>query len=227
MFIIFKFFFCSTTFIKLSLKFQKSFAKVYKLFLKYEGCCKSLAQHTLAPKRCTQLARHKCQCIMWGLTNKMYEKFFPNNVVQICQWQRRPRNLFRLYYKKQWQVYIKIKCSWGNTEPLITANLCEACSHDAANCSTVAQQFKQFQEGRRSKNDDECLCRPSTTTDNISTAIVSTYLKDRQNDSVRYGKGIRFTENNDTPHFNGISDEKGCGVGVPHMLFPTRKQCRM
>ncbi len=29
----------------------------------YEGCSKSLAQHTLAQKWCTQLTHHKCQYV--------------------------------------------------------------------------------------------------------------------------------------------------------------------
>ncbi len=33
----------------------------------------------------TQLTHHKCQCVVWSLTNKTYEKFFPNNIVQKCQ----------------------------------------------------------------------------------------------------------------------------------------------
>ncbi len=39
--------------------------------------------------------------------------------------------------KKEQRVYIKIECLRGNTVAINTANLCEACSHDAGNCSTV------------------------------------------------------------------------------------------
>ncbi len=38
-----------------------------------------------------------------------------------------------------------------------------------------------------------------------------------------------YTKNNDTLHFNQISDEEKCFVAqwVPHMLFPTQKQYRV
>ncbi len=65
--------------------------------------------------------------------------------------------------KKELQAYIKIEYVRGNTVPIIAANLCEACSHDALNCSTVARWFNQFQEGRRSTENDAHTSRSSTT----------------------------------------------------------------
>ncbi len=45
------------------------------------------------------------------------------------------------------------------------------------------------------------------------------------NNDVGRGRGVRYTENNDTPHFNRISDEeKGWCERVLHMLFPMQKQ---
>ncbi len=41
--------------------------------------------------------------------------------------------------KKEQRVYIKIKCLRDNTGSIITANLYEACSHDAVNCNTMAR----------------------------------------------------------------------------------------
>ncbi len=69
----------------------------------------------------------------------------------------------------------------GNTVPIITANLREACSHDAVNHSTVSRWFKPFQEVRRSTKDNARTSHPSTTIDNILIAIMSTLLdEDRQ-----------------------------------------------
>ncbi len=44
------------------------------------------------------------------------------------------------------------------------------------------------------------------------------------NDSVRNGRGIRYTKNNDTLHFNQISDEeKGCSMaGITHAVSCTK-----
>ncbi len=41
--------------------------------------------------------------------------------------------------KKEKRAYIKIERIRGNTLPVIAANLCEACSHDAENRNTVPQ----------------------------------------------------------------------------------------
>ncbi len=49
--------------------------------------------------------------------------------------------------KKEERAYIRIEYLEDNTVPIISANLCEACSHDAVYGSTLARQFKQFQEG--------------------------------------------------------------------------------
>ncbi len=56
----------------------------------------------------------------------------------VRQRRKRPGNFLRLRYKKEQHAYIKIECLRCNTVPLITANLSEACSHDAVNRSTVA-----------------------------------------------------------------------------------------
>ncbi len=55
----------------------------------------------------------------------------------------------RSLVKEQW-TYIKIKCLRGNTMPIITDNLRDACGH----YSIVVWRFKQFQEWRRLMKDD-------------------------------------------------------------------------
>ncbi len=83
--------------------------------------------------------------------------------------------------KKKQRGYIKTECLRDNTEPIITANLCETCSHDTVNCSTEARWIKWFQEGRRSMADDPHANGPSTAIDNTLIVIVSTLLDtDRQ-----------------------------------------------
>ncbi len=132
------------------LKISEDFFKILLIFI-YEGCPKSLAQRTLAPKWWTQLTLHESQCIMWSLTNKTYKKFFSKTLCKnVTQRRRRPKNLLKLCYEKVQQVYIKIECLRGNTIPIFTASLRKVCSHDAVNCSTVARWFKLFKEGRRS-----------------------------------------------------------------------------
>ncbi len=59
--------------------------------------------------------------------------------------------------------------------PIITADLCEACSHDALNHSTVARWFKQFQEERLTETYVRTGC-PSIAIDNTLIAIVSRLL---------------------------------------------------
>ncbi len=78
--------------------------------------------------------------------------------------------------KKEQRVRIKIECLRGNTVPMITAYLHEACSHDAVNRSTVTQLFKQVQEKRRSMEDEVCISHPSTNIDSTLNVIVSTLL---------------------------------------------------
>ncbi len=84
-------------------------------------------------------------------------------------------------FEREQRKYIKIKCFRGNTMPIITANLREACRHDAVNCSTMARWFKQFQEGRRLMENDACTGCPSTAIDKNLIVIMFTVLnKDRQ-----------------------------------------------
>ncbi len=123
--------------------------------------------------------------------------------------------------KEQW-AYIKIECLRGNTMPIIIPNLREACSHDAVNCSPVVRWFKQLQYGR-SVEDNLRLVVPLPLLITLQLRLCPHYLTN--NDDAGDGRDVRYTENNDTPHFNRISDEKkGCGIlGTTHAAFHTKK----
>ncbi len=84
---------------------------------------------------------------------------------------------------------IEIKCLRGNTVPIIITNLCEACSNDAVNCSTVARWFQWFQEGRGSMEDNVRTGRPSTTTDNTLIVIEFTLIDEDRQMMVREMEG--------------------------------------
>ncbi len=107
--------------------------------------------------------------------------------------------------------------------PIITANLQEACSHDAVNLSAVAQWFKRLQEGRRLMEDDAPTASSSATIDNTLIAVVSTLLdEDRQMmvQEIEGALGIPKT----TIHriLNEYLMKKFVAWWIPHMLFPAQ-----
>ncbi len=114
---------------------------------------------------------------------KRIKKFYPNNIVQKCYTvaKKTKKHVQVTLLKEEQRMYIKIECLRGNTVPIITANLCEACSHDAMNHRTVTRWFKWFQKERRLIEDDARTGRPFNTTDNTSIVIAYTLLdKNRQ-----------------------------------------------
>ncbi len=107
---------------------------------------------------------------------------------------------------------------------IITSHLCEACSHVAVNCSTVARWFKWFQEGSRSMEYDACTGHPYHYWQHCSCDCVHITWWRQTNDSMGDEKGIRYIENNDTPHFNQISDEEKGSDGYHMCYFPHKNK---
>ncbi len=97
-------------------------------------------------------------------------------------------------------------------------------SYDAVNHSTVARWFKQFQEGRRSIEDNVHTGRPSTSIDNTPIVIMSALLdKGGQTMVQEMVSGIPKTI--DCILLEYLMKKKVVEWRVPHMLFPGQKQC--
>ncbi len=78
----------------------------------------------------------------------------------------------------------------------------------------MARWFKWFPEGKRSMEDDAQTDCPSITNwQFFDCNRVHITWQRQMNDSVQDERGVTYTENNNTPHFNRISDEeKDCGT---------------
>ncbi len=118
--------------------------------------------------------------------------------------------------KKSNKRILKSNVLGGDTVPIIAANLREACSHhDAVNRSSVVQMISGREiDGIWCTHWSPLYCYwQHFDCDGI-------HITWQTNDGVRDGRGIGYTENNNTRHFNWISDEgKGCGnVGTANAV---------